>query len=127
MKGNDTLVLFGGQVQQGTEIVNVTEQDSGREGFNIRPGRRGHCSIQTGPGVLVLTGGTGPAGDYMVERTVTEYRLEGEWRDLVDLDLRGREMPQLLTGRYGHACGGYKNSAGTQVTTVSSLEDVVIQ
>ena len=60
---------------------------------------RYHCAIETEEAV-VLTGG--PDSMFLV----TQYNIEGEAEDL----------PNLITGRYNHACGEVARSDGSIVS-----------
>jgi hypothetical protein len=61
--------------------------------YPITPERRGQCSIQTGPGTMVLPGGD---PDDQADKSVKEYN----WQATTD-----RELPDLNQGRKGPACG----------------------
>jgi len=65
------------------------------ESFALQPGRWQHCSLQFADDSFILTGGA------FTESKVTEYS------DLDREEVTSRELPQLLTGRRGHACGGF--------------------
>jgi len=70
------------------------EGDS-QEAFDISPGREDHCSIQVDEDTVVLTGGKD------VHSLVTEYS------GISSGQVTSRTLPDLLTGRYYHACGSY--------------------
>ena len=65
-------------------------------GFSLETGRQFHCSIQIDETSIVLTGGLG------TESLVTEHTELGDLEDAVS-----REIANLTTGRYYHACGMY--------------------
>jgi hypothetical protein len=96
------ILLVGGQHQTGwtttggttTEIVQPNHLSVA--GFNINPGRQEHCSAQTGPTSIVLTGGDG------TETLVNEYSGIDQGDRATSKDL-----PSLKQGRRYHACGMY--------------------
>ena len=97
------LLLVGGRGS--STLAEFLSWDEGEYagGFNLADGRGYHCSIQTSPSTVVLTGGL------TTESQVTELSglAAGE-------TVSYRELPGLLQGREGHACG-YYNMGTTQV------------
>ena len=67
----------------------------------------GHCVIQTGPNLIVVTGGMSewPGGE--MSRNVWEYQLTG--------DFTKTPLTPMWQGRTGHACGVYQGVGGQQV------------
>ena len=98
------LLLVGGMGSPTTTELLPWEGGESREGFTLQEERAHHCSIQTSPDTVILTGGllllTG--GEYPFSSLVTEYS---------DLDIleevTSRELPPLLHPRWHHACGCY--------------------
>ena len=70
-----------------------------REHFTLRHDMFGHCSIQTGPATIVITGGE---WEY-TENLVTEYSDIASWPSSPAY----RQLPKLLKKRDAHACGSY--------------------
>ena len=100
--------MVGGNYSPTTTELVTMEGDS-QEAFDISPGREDHCSIQVRLGTpqsihsshqvdedtVVLTGGKD------VHSLVTEYS------GISSGQVTSRTLPDLLTGRYYHACGSY--------------------
>jgi len=90
-KGTDIIVLGGDVVPEA------------HQGLDLADKAAGHCTIKTGPNKMVVIGGT-----YSMNKVV-EYDLNsGETR----------ELPNLLTGRNGHACAAFNDPSGNQVLVV---------
>ena len=70
----------------------------------------GHCVIQTGPNLIVVTGGMSewPGGE--MSRNVWEYQLTGDFTET--------PLTPMRQGRVGHACGVYQGVGGQQVRRV---------
>ena len=97
---NDSVLLIGGiDSPTMTELVTVSGQSV--EGFSLDPGRKSHCSLKISDRSVVVIGGVG------TESQVTEYMGLQE-------EVTSRELPDLLTGRWYHACGQYMDGE-TQV------------
>jgi len=95
----DGLLLVGGSGSPNTtELIprDREEGEGGYMGFSLETGRQFHCSIQIDETSIVLTGGLG------TESLVTEHTELGDLEDAVS-----REIANLTTGRYYHACGMY--------------------
>jgi hypothetical protein len=91
------LLLVGGtQSKHTTEII--SPQGVSTEAFRVDPERRYHCSIQTHPGTIVLTGGYYGSN---AKKSVKEYsNIQGQ-------EATVREFPDLNQARHLHACGMY--------------------
>ena len=93
----DGLLLVGGSGSPNTtELIPKERDEEGYMGFSLETGRQFHCSIQIDETSIVLTGGLG------TEFLVTEHTELGDLDDAVN-----REIANLTTGRYYHACGMY--------------------
>jgi hypothetical protein len=90
------LFLAGGSASPGTMEI-VSHSGVSTATIPISPERRGHCSIQIGPGTMVLAGGD---PDDQADKSVKEYT----WQASGGTD---RELPDLNQGRKGPACGMY--------------------
>ena len=77
--------------------------------FEVRHGYN-HCTMQTSPDTIVVTGGSG-TGDY-----VTRYHLTG--------DGNKTPMTPMHQGRKTHACGVYQDAGGQQVRTISKYWEI---
>ena len=92
--------------QQSPARVSSSWGDTGlpgsREGFTLQEERLDHCSIQTSPGTIVLTGGYLDGEDYTTSSLVTEYSGLGAGEEVTF-----KELPPLLNPRSDHACGWY--------------------
>ena len=94
------LLLLGGSYSPNTTELLPWEGGESREGFSLQHDGHHHCSIQTSPGTIVLTGGPwspGPASSL-----VTEYSGLGSIEEVTS-----RELPPFLHPRALHACGWY--------------------
>ena len=92
------LLLVGGDSSPTTTELLPWEGGESRESFSLQHNRWDHCSIQTSPNTIILTG-----GEYTgTQSLVTEYSgLDaGE-------EVTSRELPPLLHPRFLHACGCY--------------------
>ena len=91
------LLLVGGfDSSHTTELLPLNGGES-RESFSLSPSRDNHCSIQLDESTIVLNGGKGEGASL-----ATEYSgLEEEEEPTV------KQLPQLIVGREGHACGSY--------------------
>ena len=101
-------MLVGG-LDSPTTTELVTMEGDSKEDFSLSPGRDSHCSIQVrldtpqsthsspqeDQDTLVLT------GDYSTLSLVTEYS------GLSSGEVTSRPLPDLVTGRWYHACGSY--------------------
>merc|ERR1719234_1270481 len=92
------LLLVGGfDSSNTTELLPLDGGDS-QESFTLSPSRDNHCSIHVDESTIVLIGGKGEGAGLS-----TEYSgLEGENYPTV------KQLPELIVGREGHACGSYK-------------------
>ena len=92
------LLLVGGfDSSHTTELLPLDGGDS-RESFTLSPSRDNHCSIQVDESTIVLIGGKREGAGL-----ATEYSgLEEENYPTV------KQLPELIVGREGHACGSYK-------------------
>merc|ERR1712223_705980 len=97
---NGNIMLAGGggtEAHHSTEIVpDDHDQDVDvTEGFGLKHGRAGQCSIQLDHDGFILTG-----GQYGNSNEVTEYSFRGE-------DGNPKDLAPLKIGRWHHACGSY--------------------
>lgn len=70
-----------------------------------------HCTIQTAPDRIVVTGGRrGNAEEYTYDY-VAEYQLTGDFTET--------PLTPMLNSRFGHACGVYQGVGGQQVLLVT--------
>ena len=96
------ILLIGGiDSPATTELVTVDDQSV--EGFSLDPERINHCSLKISDKTVVLIGGydtQSNSGTRGTESKVTEYSG-------IPVDVTSRELPDLLTGRFEHACGQY--------------------
>jgi hypothetical protein len=91
------LLLVGGEGSPSTTEI-ISPQGVSVAGFTLSPLRWKHCSTQTDPGTIVLTGGI---PRHEAGKSVKEYsEIKGQ-------DATVRELPDLNNGRYLHACGMY--------------------
>ena len=88
------LLLVGGLHSPTSTELLLWQPGQSREGFSLQHQRSSHCSIQTSPNTIVLTG-----GDYPSSSLVTEYSGLGAGEEV-----SSRDLPPLLHPRYGHAC-----------------------
>jgi len=100
----DRILLIGGWVSSSTEWISTNGGESQIGPWTVRHGLA-HCTIQVFSDLIVVTGG-GDTYDY-----VTEYQLTG--------DATETEMTSLINGRFGHACGAYREAGGQQVLLVT--------
>jgi len=90
------LLLVGGYDSPGSTSLLLPGHSTAQEGPQLAPGRRLHCSVQTSPSSVILTGGSGS------ESLVTSHSsLTPEGPMVVE------ELPPLLLPRDNHACAGY--------------------
>ena len=97
---SEGLLLVGGFDSPTTTELLPWEEGESREGFTLQHEGHHHCSIQTSPATIILTGGPwspGPASSL-----VTEYSGLGAGDEVTF-----RELPPLLHPRALHACGWY--------------------
>ena len=94
------ILLIGGEYSRSTEWIPLDGSPSQPRPFQVRHGRM-RCALQVSSDVIVVTGG------YNTKDHVTEYQLTGNARE--------RVMTPLVTGRYDHACGVYREAGGQQV------------
>ena len=102
-QSDDRILLIGGIDSRSTEWIPMDGGPSKQGSFDVRHGGS-HCTIQVSSDVIVVTGGH-YSRDY-----VTEYKLTGDATETV--------MTPLITGRYGHACGVYRQADGQQVIMI---------
>ena len=93
------LLLIGGHSSPDTTELLPWDGGEAREDFTLRHDTFNHCSIQTGPATIVLTGGE---WEY-TEKLVTEYSDIASWPSSPTY----RQLPHLLHKRNAHACGSY--------------------
>ena len=103
------LLLLGGFDSPDTTELLTLDGGAGRESFSLIPGRDNHCSVQVDASTVVLIGGKKDARN-----------LATEYSGLVkDDDPTVKQLPQLLVGREGHACGTYQLEGRQVVANVS--------
>ena len=96
------LLLVGGYDSPTTTELLPWEGGDAREGFALQHESFEHCSIQTSPGTIVITGGNIDSDYYVTSSLVTEYSKLGAGEEVTS-----RELPPLLQPRLDHACGWY--------------------
>ena len=101
------ILLIGGFQTHSTEWIPVDGSPSQPGPFEVR-NREWHCTIQVSLHTLVVTGGR--VHETAAENYVTEYQLTGDGAE--------RVLNGMITGRYLHACGHYRDADGQQVRTV---------
>ena len=109
---NDHRMLLIGGLQADdnwdyTEWIPVDGSPAQPGPFNSNMHQHGdHCTIQTAPDRIVITGGLGGnAEDYVVE-----HQLTGDFTET--------PLTPMRQGRVGHACGVYQGVDGQQVRRV---------
>ena len=86
------ILLVGGSAAPSTSEWVSPDGFETEEGFDITPGRQGHCSVLMQDSNMLVTGGKGTGG------LVTSYDLP---------DGRQEDLPGLKVARAAHACGSY--------------------
>jgi len=97
----DIYLMGGGNNEYTTEIISTSASQS-IEGFNLEHPVMEACAIQFDD-YVIITGGTNSLG------IVSKYTDNGFVEDL----------PNLLSGRYGHGCGHYTNENDELVLLVT--------
>ena len=113
---NDQRMLLIGGGQVGPDIPDTTEWipvdgSPAQPGpFNVDLGPS-HCTIQTAPDRIVVTGGlVANSEEYTY---VAEHQLAGDFTET--------PLTPMLRSRVGHACGVYQGVGGQQVSELHSL------
>ena len=105
----EAILLIGGFLTHSTEWIALDGSYALPGPFEVRHGYN-HCTMQTSPDTIVVTGGSG-TGDY-----VTRYHLTG--------DGNKTPMTPMHQGRKTHACGVYQDAGGQQVRTISKYWEI---
>ena len=109
------LLLLGGFDSPDTTELLTLDGGAGRESFSLIPGRDNHCSVQVDATTVVLIGGKKDAKN-----------LATEYSGLVkDDDPIVKQLPELLVGREGHACGTYHLEGRQVVANVSERNPIL--
>ena len=115
---DEKILLIGGQDSRSTEWIPVDGSPAQPGPFNgddLDSHLFGdHCTIQTAPDRIVVTGGRrGNAVDYTHDY-VAEYQLTGDFTET--------PLTPMLNSRFGHACGVYQGVGGQQVSELHSCD-----
>ena len=90
------MLLVGGFDSSDTTELVALDGGESQESFALSPARNNHCSIQVDDSTIVLLGGKGEG-----------YSLVTEYSGLEKEQPTVKELPELIVGREGQACGSY--------------------
>ena len=109
------LLIGGGQVDpadsDSTEWIPVDGSPAQPGPFSIDNLGPSHCTIQTAPDRIVVTGGRrGNSEDEYTYDYVAEHQLTGDFTETI--------LTPMRQSRVGHACGVYQGVGGQQVRRI---------